>query len=251
MHALASFAFEMAACVLAPPRCAACDAPVRPLFAFCGPCAAAVHPAGRGLCDGVAAFVYGGPVARALVRFKYERRPDLARPLGDLLWHALRATRLDLSGPRVVVPVPLHAKRLAERGFNQAALLANQIACRMGAPVAPRALVRVYDTARQASLDRHSRTHNVAGAFRVRAPGQIRGASVLLVDDVRTTGSTLEECARAVRAAGAKRVAWAVVAHALDDRLEPGGNGPVGHAPTEGAERKPNASKRVFVSRGV
>jgi ComF family protein len=114
----------------------------------------------------------------------------------------------------VVVPVPLHASRLAERGFNQSALLANRIASRWGAATAPRAIVRRVDTEPQASLDRRARARNVAGAFAVRRGSFVRGDSFLLVDDVRTTGATLESCASALRSAGARSVGWAVVAQA-------------------------------------
>ncbi len=161
----------------------------------------------------LAAFVYGGAVARAIVRLKYERRPDLARPLGDLLWSAVIPCASELR-TWVVVPVPLHPGRLAERGYNQAALLARRMAWRLGAPVRAMALARLLDTPRQATLERAVRITNVAGAFRVRQPGAIAGRSVLLVDDVRTTGSTLGACTAVLMAAGAARVRTAVLAQA-------------------------------------
>jgi ComF family protein len=198
--------------VLAPSRCAACDVGVRRLAAFCPVCASTAERASTD-ADALAAFVYGGSVARAIVRLKYEGRPDLARPLGDLLWSAVAPHASELR-TWVIVPVPLHPGRLAERGYNQAALLASRMAWRLGAPVRAMALARLQDTPRQATLERAARITNVARAFRVRQPRAIAGRSVLLVDDVRTTGSTLRACAAELTAAGATRVRTAVLAQA-------------------------------------
>jgi ComF family protein len=216
MSAALSFALELAAAALAPPRCAACDEPVRLLMAFCAACASTVVPAPRHAADGRAAFSYDGAVTRAIVRLKYERRPDLARPLGDLLWRALEPRREALLGS-VVVPVPLHASRLAARGFNQSLLLAQRVARGLRAPLWPLALRRLRDTPRQAALDRQARVANVASAFATRRGERFRGRRVLLVDDVRTTGATLAACELALRAAGAAEVHWAVVAQAQVD----------------------------------
>jgi ComF family protein len=209
--ALAALAFDVFASVLAPPRCAACDAGVPRLAVFCPSCASTVE-AGGGR-EGDAAFVYGGAIAQAIVRMKYESRPDLARPLGDLLWRSL-ATRAGSLRGVLVVPVPLHPSRLAERGYNQSSLLARRVARHLGAPFAPLALARGRDTPKQATLDREARLANVAGAFRAREATRVCGRAVLLVDDVSTTGATLDACSRALRTAGARAVATAVLARA-------------------------------------
>ncbi|HXN31925.1 MAG TPA: ComF family protein [Polyangiaceae bacterium] len=208
---IASFAVELLAWVVAPPRCAACDTPVRLLSVFCSACASTAERVQDNDPPVTAAFVYGGAVERAITRLKYDRRPDLARPLGDLLWRALRPDARGLRGS-VVVPVPLHASRLAQRGFNQAALIARRVALRIDAPLLPLALARVRDTPQQAALDREGRIANVAGAFCTRQSDRVRGRSVLLIDDVRTTGATMNACASALLVAGAASVAHAVVA---------------------------------------
>jgi ComF family protein len=213
MRAFASLAIELLAATLAPPRCAACDRRVSLMAVLCPPCAAGVERAGHSEPQTVAAYVYGGAMGRALARFKYERRPDLARPLGDLLWRAIEPHASELRST-VVVPVPLHPSRLAERGYNQSALLARRVARGLGAPLWPRALLRTRDTAQQATLDREARVANVADAFAVRGSAQLRGCTMLLVDDVRTTGATLAACSQALLDAGAHRVWWAVLARA-------------------------------------
>ena len=206
MGPLVSVALEGLLALLAPPRCAGCDAAVRLLAVFCPSCASTavrITDAGPGLP--AAALIYGGAVARAIGRMKYEDRPDLARPLGDLLWRALQPHAEGLRGV-VVVPVPLHVTRLVERGFNQSALLAGPLAARLGAPFRPGTLARTRATGQQAALDRAGRITNVAGAFSVRRAGSVRGREVLLVDDVTTTGATLDACEQALADAGAARV---------------------------------------------
>jgi ComF family protein len=202
---------ELTLSVLAPPRCAACDEPIAPQRAFCAPCAATLMVAAS-VPGCIAAFDYGAAIARAIGRFKYEDRPDLARVLAAL---ALR-TRHELVafGPEIVVPVPLHPTRLVERGFNQAVLLARPLAKGLGLPMVARALVRSVATPRQALLPRPARLRNVAGAFRVGDPEVVRGRRVLLVDDVRTTGATIAACAAPLLAAGATEVCGCVVASA-------------------------------------
>ncbi|HJL18025.1 MAG TPA: ComF family protein [Sandaracinaceae bacterium LLY-WYZ-13_1] len=194
--------------LLAPHRCPGCDEALGPgTDGFCEVCAVGLEPA-RSTDGGRAAYVFGGPLADAIRRFKYGRRSELATPLGLRLAEA--AVRL-AGEVDAVVPVPLHPRRLRERGFDQAALLAGPVAHALAVPRMTGVLRRVRDTRPQASLDMAVRAANVRGAFVVRGAPPPR---VLLVDDVRTTGATLAECAERLRAAGARRVHPLVLARA-------------------------------------
>lgn len=196
MRALALFEGLLDA--LAPPECAACDAPLPPGEAgFCSACAPLLEAA-RGRPR--ASYVYGGPLADAIRRFKYGPRSELAPVLAGLAM----PSALELAGHvDAIVPVPLHARRERERGFNQAGLLARILARELAVPYLPAALLRVRDTPAQASLDVARRSENVRAAFRATGPLPAR---VLLFDDVRTTGATLAECASALLAGGATQV---------------------------------------------
>jgi len=202
--------------LVAPRRCPACDVVVDEVGdPFCPACAPLLERA-TGALGTYAAFVYGGPLADAIRRYKYAPRAELARPLGTLFADEARARfagHVD-----VVVPVPLHPRRLAERGFDPTALLAIAVARALGAEYAPNAIARVRHTPPQASLARAQRGGNVAGCFAVRRALDDR--RVLVVDDVRTTGATLFEMARTCDDAGASSIAlFALAAADPDDRV--------------------------------
>jgi ComF family protein len=206
-----------------PPRCGSC---LRPGVWLCERCRSAIRrPAeplcprcGRELgfagesCSGCSQFrhltqvrslgLYEGPLERLVHRFKYQGWRCLAGCLVDLLLESLAGKPAPAG---LILAVPLHAQRERERGFNQSELLAARLRRRLGVPPAGGRLLRSRPTPPQVGQDRVRRRQNVAGAF-VWSGKFPSGLPVLLLDDVITTGATLEACASALRAAGSGRV---------------------------------------------
>jgi ComF family protein len=151
---------------------------------------------------------FAGPVRDALHQLKYAGERRLAQPLGDAV--ARRWSRVGV-GTTIVAPVPVHAERERQRGYDQAALIAEVAARGLGMPLV-RALERARATVAQFELDRDMRSSNVSGAFRVPEASVVVGQWVLLVDDVITTGATLAACAEALEAAGAYAISAIAVA---------------------------------------
>jgi ComF family protein len=192
--------------LLAPPRCAGCDEPRDWSSVFCGSCASI----NERVSDPGAVFEYGGSVADAIHRFKYDGRSELGAALGSLMadvghrW----AGKVD-----AVVPVPLHWRRRRSRGYDQAALLAKPVARSLRVPLLLHGLCRVRNTPSQVDLPHHERQRNIAGAF---APRRLRGLGrLLLIDDVRTTGATLRAASAALKAGGVSEVHTFVLATRL------------------------------------
>ncbi|MCA1817303.1 MAG: ComF family protein, partial [Acidobacteria bacterium] len=155
---------------------------------------------------------YEGALRAAVLRLK--REPHVAARLSDLLLEAQRRPPLDAA--TLVVPVPLHAERERERGFNQATIIARSIATRARLSLDERSVVRVKHTERhRADMDARARRETVEDAFKVVRPRLVAGERVLLVDDVLTTGATASSCARALEQAGASEVFVLTVARAL------------------------------------
>jgi ComF family protein len=175
------------------PLCRRCGGEVFSRGAYCG-CRRRLHALNRLR----SAARYEGPLERAVHRFKYEGWRHLAGDLSLLLAELVAVEGLAAG---LVVPVPLHPRRQRRRGYNQAQLLAAELRRRLRTPAPAGGLVRTRDTPPQVGLDRLSRLSNVEGAFIWRGPALAR-APVLLVDDVATTGATLEACAIAVKQAG-------------------------------------------------
>ena len=160
---------------------------------ICPACRAGRGPVALALIR--AAAIHEGPAREAVIALKYRRQRRLAEPLGDVLAGAV--THLGLR-PDVIVPVPLHARRRRERGYNQAELLAQRCARRLGLPYERALLVRSRATPPQVGLSGSERRVNVAGAFTVASAAdaaQMAGKRILLIDDVTTTGSTLDAAA--------------------------------------------------------
>jgi ComF family protein len=216
--------------LLYPPGCAACDTPLDDnvfcahcrealleLEEPCPRCAMPLMTQGCSVCAvsptpfvaARAPFAFGGPIADALRLLKFSSRADLGERLGALLRPSLVELSAMLEAPWVV-PVPLSRQRLAERGYNQAALLA------LGATpfVCTDRLRRIREAPPQVGQSAAARRAAVHGAFSAR-PGDFAGRDVILVDDVMTTGATLSACAVAVSDAGARRVVALTVARAL------------------------------------
>lgn len=166
--------------------------------------------------------VYSDPLRTAILLLKFQRRERLGRRLGELL-ASVWSAHAEFSGTErpVLVPVPLHRARQRERGFNQAEVLARSLERRFRAApggrrrhVETRCLLRIRPTAPQTGLNFRQRVENVRGVFRVIAPDSVRGRTIVLVDDVMTTGATLSSCARALKQAGAERVLALTLARA-------------------------------------
>lgn len=188
---------------IAPPYCATCGTPFadgEAEVAICAPCSIETRPYGRSR----AAFLYDKGSRGLVLGFKHADRTE-ATP-AFVRWLS-RAGQDLLAEAEVLVPVPLHRRRLFLRRYNQAALLARGLAgVQPGVVFAPDALIRVRRTQSQGGFDRTGRARNVRGAFAVRRPQSVEGKAVMLIDDVLTTGATVAECARVLRAAGAKSV---------------------------------------------
>lgn len=193
-----------------PPRCICCDKIIDPISAICADCNSAINwldtdffstllkethfDTARSLA------AHDGSWAQVIHNFKYNRRTDLAAPLGEML--SKKAFReYDL-----IVPVPLHKKRLRQRGYNQSVLLAKRVAKETGVRADLFLLARVVLQPPQVGLEQRQRLENVKGAFALRKNSDPKDKGILLIDDVMTTGATVNECARVLKKAGAARV---------------------------------------------
>ncbi|MBF8266992.1 MAG: comFC [Dehalococcoidia bacterium] len=214
--------------LLFPPRCVGCDKDGQLL---CSPCRASLSHLPPPYClrcaqpisygdtcqrcmasplaiDGIRApFLMEGAIREAVHRLKYYNLRTLAPLLGALLADSLISQAVPVTA---LVPVPLHRRRERQRGYNQACLLAREAGKSLGLPVIPHALSRIKDTSPQVkSPGAEERRANVRDAFRCLHPSLVEGMAVAVVDDVCTTGATLESCAMALKEAGAASV-WGV-----------------------------------------
>lgn len=218
-----------------PPRCADCGTIVEDVHSFCADCWKLVEFLGEGGCTTCglpleateqttcavclarppriartrAAVAYGELARSLAIRLKYGRKVAVARTMARYM-----APLVGAGEDRLLVPVPLHRTRLWTRGFNQSALVARELARRLHLPADVLALRRIRRTPPLKGMSPVQRRKTVAGAFQVRDKAAIAGKTVILVDDVLTTGSTADACARSLRRAGAARVelvSWARV----------------------------------------
>jgi len=196
-------------------RCAACGEPLAGVVSDPPLCGLCMDP-DRPLLRMTSLYLHDGGPAMAVRALKYKNKRALASPMGRLLFARALRTYLDGETKRwdidLVVPVPLHGKRLRNRGFNQASVLLSSFEREAGIRVSHRLLRRRRYTTPQAGLSRRARLNNVKGAFEL-APGRdVKGMRVLLVDDVFTTGSTLAACAVMLKKHGATAVSALVFA---------------------------------------
>ena len=188
------------------------------MAALCATCGSGEFPLDRARSFSV----YSGPLRAAILQLKFGRRERLGRRLGGLLAGVWNGIGEDLAGESaVLVPVPLHAARQRERGFNQAELLARGLSAALektrggrSPQVDTRSLVKIRATPPQTGLSGSARRDNVRGAFAVVRPEHVRKRQVVLVDDVMTTGATLSACAQALRSAGAQAICALTLARA-------------------------------------
>jgi ComF family protein len=165
--------------------------------------------------DGIrSVFLFQGTVRQAILQLKYKHLKAVSAPLAQLLVEFLHSRPMK---GEVIVPVPLHPKRLRQRGYNQASLVAEELNKLIGLPVAEDALIRVQDAVPQArTRSAQERRQNVKDAFACHQ--ELEGKQILLIDDVCTTGATLDACATALKAAGASSVWGLTVAREMFSR---------------------------------
>ncbi len=155
-------------------------------------------------------FSYGaGPIKTLIHDLKYRRVRGNAEILGALLYRAIAYHGVILSRDSLIIPIPLHPARRRTRGFNQSRLIADVLGAKLGITVRPDLLKKIKNTRPQMELPREERLKNVTGAFAMSDTATVRNRTCILIDDVKTTGATLESAARTLRAAGAKRI-WAL-----------------------------------------
>ncbi len=233
--------------LLLPPCCACCDSPVASPGQLCGPCFQAMRFIAEPLCQlcglpfasqaeagrlricascaeapppwgqARAALLYDGAAKSLILPFKHADRQENAAALA---LHMHRAGAALLARAELLVPVPLHRRRLLQRRYNQAALLAAALSRRVRVACVPDALARTRDTARLGERSAAERARLLQGAIEVRPSRRIRirGARVVLIDDVMTSGATARACARALLDAGASSIDVLVASRVADPR---------------------------------
>ena len=194
------------------PFCKTCSEPFEGAISGTFTCANCAHRTIH-FAAAVAAYRSRGIVRQIIHDFKYRRQIYLRHLVARWLRAAMDDKRLRDLQFDMIVPVPLHPARQRERGFNQATLLAESLSAEISIRSKP-ALERIRYTTTQTALDRAERMENLHNAFRLRKNADVRGLRVLLIDDVLTTGSTLSECARVLKRAGALSVHAATAARA-------------------------------------
>lgn len=216
--------------VFFPPRCICCDCvlAVNVRNYLCSDCQKNIphinrhqfgNPTGKSICNIYCAFDYEKGIREAIHHLKFNDRPGNAKILVDMSYPLIEEYFAGISAQSgqankydIAIPVPIHSKRRRERGYNQSELIARSLANKLNISVDPGVLAKRKNTPPQSSLAKDERYKNLEGAFEVKKPYLIKGKRVLLVDDVITTGSTLEQCGKILLQSGAVYVDAFVIA---------------------------------------
>ncbi|HEX2924829.1 MAG TPA: ComF family protein [Ruminiclostridium sp.] len=209
-----------------PPRCALCNTILKvgvPIY-ICNKCAeemgyyknyiGSLNLPGRmqNYCDGmICVGSYSGSLKNSLKRFKFGNKPSYYRTFGKLLTMKIQNTPQMVCFD-MIVPVPMHKERQKQRGYNQAGLMAEQASRILGLPCEENLLIKVKASKSQSVLSRSERLINLEDAFKVVDNKLLQGKNILLIDDILTTGSTVNQCCKALKAAGAEKVIAGVIA---------------------------------------
>jgi len=193
-----------------PPYCRKCGMPCEPNEFNCLDC----HGREFAFDAARSAGTFDGPLREAIHAFKYQYHLVLADPLAEMMVRCFPNTRL-AGSVDVVVPVPIHRSREIERGFNQSVELARRFCARLSLPLETHAIAKHRKTRHQVDLPEDQRAVNVEGAFKLLDSEPVAGKRVLLIDDVFTTGATLNEAAKVVRSAGAASICTYTLARSL------------------------------------
>lgn len=183
------------------------------------------EPSGKQICtecrfhvhnydQALAVFEYSITIKELIHRYKYDGEYGLSRTFGFFMSELLKKSGWDI---HMIIPVPLHKNRLKSRGFNQAALLSDYLSQRSGIPSAEDVLIRCVDTKTQTGFNRYQRAENLKNAFTVVNPPAVKGRNILLIDDVHTTGATVDSCSRVLHQAGAGKVYVITIASVLSE----------------------------------
>lgn len=173
---------------------------------LCNDCAHSIHHYDQGM----ALFTYTRSGKKIIQEMKFEGNIKLAKWLGIKLGKKLKS--MDWEDIDIILPIPLHPNRLKERGFNQSLEIAKAMIYSIKIPINNDLLIRIKDTPHQTDLSKIDRQKNIKNAFQIQQEDLIQGKVILLVDDVYTTGSTINACAEILRKAGAKKIYFAVAA---------------------------------------
>ena len=159
----------------------------------------------------VCLFEYTGIIRQALIKYKFHHKPSFFRAFSLLLAESIKKMT-DYRKFDILLDVPLHKEKEHSRGYNQASIIAEMLASELGLCYRSGLLVRVRNTKSQSLLNREQRNVNLKDAFKVINPKEIINKEILIIDDIFTTGNTLNECSRSLKLAGAKKVTAAVIA---------------------------------------